>query len=73
MEDDILSQEALALLQDCMGVLRSNAKELVLMYKTAEQDWNSVSRKEIAKDLADIVPTLMHLEHYFADDEIEEE
>tara|TARA_B100000287_G_C20455198_1_gene711111 strand:+ start:556 stop:771 length:216 start_codon:yes stop_codon:yes gene_type:complete len=68
-DNEILDEQSLELLRDCMGVLRSNAKELVLMYQTAKQDWNSVSRKEIAKDLADIVPTLMHLEYYFAEEE----
>ena len=57
----------LGLLIESRRVLRSNLAELITQYDSAERDWNSTSRQNIASEITISANTIINITNYLED------
>ena len=57
--------ELTSMLDESRSHLRTSLNELNMIYKASKEDWNSNNRREIAKEISNLIEPLLVLEDYF--------
>lgn len=57
--------ELTSMLDESRSHLRNSLNELNMIYKASKEDWNSNTRRDIAKEISVLIEPLLVLEDYF--------
>lgn len=58
-------EELTSLLEKSRSHLRNSLNELNMIYQASLEDWNSNTRRDVAKDIATLIEPLLVVEEYF--------